>query len=157
MDNDENWLLSLRVRDLAARLAARSDATEDARLWREAQDAAERAGEGDNADVVLPLLERSLPALRALLASWDTGRAGLPAWDQAVLKRAMNAFRRRLKLTRTDAESSSSRNPLSRGESSGITGVHPPEQYPPEIWAVLVAQGRLRRADDGTLELASCA
>jgi hypothetical protein len=69
-----------------------------------------------------------------------------------VLKRAMKAFRRRLKLTRTEDESSASRNPLSRGETSGVTGVRPPERYPAEVWELLVALGRLRDAGHGLLE-----
>ena len=150
--DEGNWLLGTRLRALAAGLAAASDPAESARLWREAQEAVAAAGADQDADVALPILERSLPDLQALFAAWDAGRAGLPAWDLAVLKRAMKAFRRRIDLARADEESSTSRNPLSRGESSGITGVRPPEQYPPDVWALLIRQGRLRDGGDGVLE-----
>ena len=66
----------------------------------------------------------------------------------------MKAYRKRLKLVRLDDESSGSRNPLSKGEASGILGVKPPEQYAPEIWAALVRQGRLKDGGHGLLELA---
>jgi hypothetical protein len=56
---------------------------------------------------------------------------------------------------RLDDESSSSRNPLSRGEESTILGVRPPEQYAEEIWQFLVLQGRLRDVGDGLLESAT--
>ena len=150
--DEGNWLLSTRLRALAAALAATSDPAETARHWHEAQAAIAAAGADQDADVALPVLEKSLPDLQALLAAWDTARAGLPAWDLAVLKRAMKAFRRRIDLARADEESSTSRNPLSRGESSGITGVRPPEQYPPDVWDLLVRQGRLRDAGQGILE-----
>ena len=66
---------------------------------------------------------------------------------------ALKAYRKRLKLARLDDESSASRNPLSKGEASGITGVKPPEQYPREVWDMLIAQGKLRDAGHGLLEL----
>src|SRR5207244_2772533 len=99
--------------------------------------------------VALPVLERSAADLASLVTAWDRGRLPLPAWDQAVLKRALKAFRRRLDLTRSGDEFSSSRNPLSKGEPSAILGVRPPDRYPPEVWSVLVAQGKLRDSGEG--------
>jgi hypothetical protein len=147
----DHWLLSRRLRDVAARLAS-ADAPAAEALWATALRDVEAAGAGEDEDVALPVLERSLDALRDLVAAWDAGTVRLPDWDQAVLKRAMNAFRKRLKLTRADDEGSGSRNPLSRGQASSITGVQPPDQYPPEVWDLLVAQGRLRDAGHGILE-----
>ena len=71
------------------------------------------------------------------------------------MKRALKAYRKRLKLMRLDDESSASRNPLSKGESSHILGVKPPENYPPEVWAYLIKQGKLRDGGHGLLELAT--
>jgi hypothetical protein len=68
-------------------------------------------------------------------------------------KRAMKAFRRRLKLTRLDDESALGHDPLSKGERSSITGVKPPEQYPLEVWEELVALGRLTKIQDGLYEI----
>jgi hypothetical protein len=154
VNDEENWLLTTRLSALASRLrAAAPDAAEP--LWREADAAIAAAGAGEDADVALPVMERSLASLEALLAAWDAGRARIPDWDQAVLKRAMNAFKKRLKLTRADDEVTSSRNPLSRGAASGILGIPPPERFAPDVWSLLVRQGRLKDAGHGLLEPAA--
>jgi hypothetical protein len=151
----ENWLLATRLRALRARLAASADPAALEAAWREADRDVAAAGASEDAAVALPVLERSLPDLDALFASWDARRTPLPAWDQAVLKRAMNAYKKRLKLMRADDEISSSRNPLTRGASSSISGIRPPEQFTQDVWDVLVAQGRLRDGGDGLLEPAA--
>ena len=151
----ENWLLSTRLRALRDRLSAGVDAAEAETAWRAADRDVAAADAGEDAATALPVLARSLAELDALVAAWDARTTPLPAWDQAVLKRAMNAFKKRLKFTRADDEVSSNRNPLSRGVSSSILGITPPEQYTADIWEVLVAQGRLRDAGDGLLEPAS--
>ena len=153
MSDQSNWLLCNRLRDVASKLAIGSD--DEQSLWLEAERAIGDADADEDADIALPVLERSLPELEALIRSWDEGAGHLSAWDRAVLKRALKAYRKRLKLMRLDDESSGSRNPLSKGDSSGIAGIKPPEQYPAEVWAMLVQQGKLRDAGDGLLELAT--
>lgn len=69
------------------------------------------------------------------------------------LKQAMKAFKKRLKLTRLDAESNLGGGPFSSGRGSGIVAIQPPSQYPREVWEKLVEQGRLRRAGAGLYEL----
>lgn len=69
------------------------------------------------------------------------------------LKRAMKAFKKRLKLMRLDDESSLGGGPFSGGRSSGIIGIQPPNQYPREVWDKLVELGRLRRVEGGLYEL----
>ena len=69
------------------------------------------------------------------------------------LKQAMKAFKKRLKLTRLDEESSVGGGPFSSGRSSGIVAIQPPNQYPREVWEKLVELGRLRRAGGGMYEL----
>ena len=54
-----------------------------------------------------------------------------------TLKRAMKAFRKRLKLTRLDQVSTAGRNPLSYGAKSAIMAVTPPEHYPSLVWEAL--------------------
>jgi hypothetical protein len=63
------------------------------------------------------------------------------------LKRALKAFKKRLKLTRLDDESG-----LTRGNNrkSGITGITPPAGFPPGIWEELVEKGKLKRDMGGT-------
>jgi hypothetical protein len=151
----ENWLLTARLRAVHDRLRASPDAGEADAAWRDAEAAVAAAGAGEDATVALPVLERDVAELAALLAGWEARRIPLPEWDQAVLKRAMNAFKKRLKLTRADDDISSSRNPLTRGAASSIVGVTPPEPYGPDVWALLVAHGRLRDAGDGLLEPAA--
>jgi len=148
----ENWLLCNKLRALCAELDAANDETREA-IWRRLEFTLEKAGAEEDADLMLPVLERSLPDVHQIVAGWQAGTLKLPEWDNAVLKRALKAYRKRLKLARLDDESSSSRNPLSRGDASSILGVRPPEHYPQEVWDLLVAQGKLREAGYGLLEL----
>jgi hypothetical protein len=64
-------------------------------------------------------------------------------------KRAMKAFKRRLKLTALDDESRLGRGPMSGGGSSGIESITPPREFPQEVWDELVKRGRLSRDDQG--------
>ena len=69
------------------------------------------------------------------------------------LKQAMKAFKKRLKLTRLDAESTLGGGPLSGGRDSGIVAIQPPNQYPREVWNKLVELGKLRRVEGGLYEI----
>jgi len=76
---------------------------------------------------------------------------GSPTKDE--LKQALKAFRKRLKLTRLDAESKIGRNPVTSGKDSGIVAITPPNQFRSEVWDELVKQGKLKHAGRGTYEL----
>jgi hypothetical protein len=69
------------------------------------------------------------------------------------LKLALKAFRKRLRLTRLDAESKLGGGPLSGGRPSAIVAIAPPNQYPQAVWDELVRQGKLKKAGHGTYEL----
>ena len=69
------------------------------------------------------------------------------------LKRALKAFKKRLKLTQLDVESSLGVGPMSGGRPSGIVAITPPNQYPRAVWEALVEQGRLKKASPGQYEL----
>ncbi len=69
------------------------------------------------------------------------------------LKRAMKAFKKRLKLMRLDDESRMGGGPMSSGNKSGIVGIKPPKQFPPEIWDELVRRGRLNKLGHGLYEI----
>lgn len=69
------------------------------------------------------------------------------------LKKAMKAFRKRLKMTRLDDESRMGYGPMSSGNKSAVTAVMPPNQYPKEVWEELAKQGRLRYLGQGIYEL----
>lgn len=71
-----------------------------------------------------------------------------------VLKAAFKAFRKRLKLTRLDEESSVvGANPLTSGKKSDIVAIMPPDQFPPAVWEELVRQGKLKKGPRGTYEM----
>ena len=65
--------------------------------------------------------------------------------EKSELDRALKAFKKRLKLTRQDNESSFVNRPLSGGKVSGIVAVTPPEGFPPEVWEELLRIGKLKR------------
>ncbi len=67
--------------------------------------------------------------------------------DPMILKRALKAFRKRLKATRLDDESSSVLNKFSSGKVSGVVAISPPNQFPQAVWDELVKQGKLIESD----------
>ena len=69
------------------------------------------------------------------------------------LRRALKAFKKRLKLARLDDESALGHGPMSSGRDSGIVAVRPPTQYPKPVWDKLVEQGRLKYAGQGLYQL----
>ena len=69
-----------------------------------------------------------------------------------TLKRAMKAFRKRMKLSRLDEESRLGHDPTSKGQRSNITAIVPPEQYPQEVWDRLVEVERLQSIGHGLYE-----
>ena len=69
------------------------------------------------------------------------------------LKQAFKAFKKRLKLTRLDAESLLGGGPLSSGRDSGIVAIQPPGDFRQAVWDELVRQGKLKPAGHGTYEL----
>ena len=71
------------------------------------------------------------------------------------LRKALKAFKKRLKLARLDDESSLGRGATSGGKSSGIVAVMPPNQYPKAVWDKLVEQGRLKYTGQGLYQLAT--
>ena len=89
----------------------------------------------------------------------STGTAGstpqeVDASDPLVLKKAMKAFRKRLKLTRLDEESKLGVGPFSGGKASGIVAITPPVSFPTEVWEKLAELGRLKKSGRGFYELA---
>lgn len=80
----------------------------------------------------------------------DTNPDGTPTED--VLKMALKAFRKRLKLTRLDEDSKLGRSPLTGGKHA-IVAIQPPNQFPPRVWQELVRQGKLKPAGSGMYQL----
>ena len=72
--------------------------------------------------------------------------SGAPTPEE--LKRALKAFKKRLKLTRLDDESRLGRSPLTGG-ATGVESIIPPREFKQEVWDELVKRGRLSRDSDG--------
>lgn len=79
--------------------------------------------------------------------------AGTDSLDEANLKRALRAFRRKLKTLRRNDESQIRGRYVTRGEASSIVAIHPPSEFPAAVWQELVRLGRLKRAGQGTYQL----
>lgn len=71
------------------------------------------------------------------------------------LRKALKAFKKRLKLARLDDVSGLGHGPTSGGKTSGIVAVLAPNQYPKEVWDKLVELGRLKYAGQGLYQLAT--
>ena len=90
--------------------------------------------------------------MSALDAAPSPGDTPSPSPEQ--LKQALKAFKKRLKLTRLDAESKVGHGPMSGGVSWGIEAISPPNQFPRAVWDELVKQGRLKSEGQGLYSLA---
>jgi hypothetical protein len=69
-----------------------------------------------------------------------------------TLKSALKAFKKRLKLTALDEDSSLGRGPFSGG-ARGVYAIQPPSQFPRDVWEELCRQGKLRNSGHGMYEL----
>jgi len=77
----------------------------------------------------------------------------MPASEEE-LRKALKAFKKRLKLTRLDADSTLGHGPLSSGSKGEIVSIQPPSGFGREIWEELADKGLLRRDTAGFFELA---
>jgi hypothetical protein len=119
--------------------------------WPAARAALDATGEA-HGELLAILEARDSAALATLLNAWASGKTLRPVHDREVLKRAVKAFRKRLKLGRLDEESRIG-GAFSKGERSGMIGIVPPDSYGPEVWSELVRVGRLLDVGHGVLEL----
>ena len=124
----------------------------DAGAWSDLRSAREATGD-DDPDLAAALDGEDADTLRLLSEQWRSGKRHLPACDRAVLKRAMKAFRKSLKVKRLDAESKLGGSPMTSGKESDIVGIVPPSRYPQPVWQELVRQKRLVQDRWGTYEL----
>jgi hypothetical protein len=75
----------------------------------------------------------------------------MPATDDE-LKRALKAFKKRLKLTQLDEDSRLGHSPLT-GARSRIVSIQPPAGFGREVWEKLADKGFLKRDGIGFFEL----
>ena len=64
-------------------------------------------------------------------------------------KKAMRAFRKRIKLVRLDHESKLGVGPMTGGKKADFDAILPPQEFAPEVWEALAADGQLRAAGQG--------
>jgi hypothetical protein len=76
----------------------------------------------------------------------------MPSSDED-LKKAYKAFKKRLKLTRLDADSKVGHGPLSGTGKTEIVSIQPPLGFGKEIWEELADKGYLRRDGKGFYEV----
>jgi len=70
-----------------------------------------------------------------------------------TLKKALRAFRKRLKLTRLDHESKLGRGAMTSGKKADFDAILPPWEYPDEVWQALCARGDLEHTGGGFYRL----
>jgi hypothetical protein len=68
-----------------------------------------------------------------------------PTPNKEDIKRAMKAFKKRLKLMRRDDESNLGGGAFSSGKASGIVAIQLPDGFAPEVWEALEKKGRIKR------------
>lgn len=124
--------------------------------WAKAERALRLAREDDpeieDSDAGVAVILHEPDELARLVTGWQAGTIPLPTADKAILKRAMKAVRKRLKLARLDDESALGGRGLTSGRHSSISAVRPPDQYPREVWDLLIRQGKLRDVGHNLLE-----
>lgn len=73
-----------------------------------------------------------------------------PSADE--LRKALKAFKKRLKLARLEDESKLGGGAMTGGKKSNLIAIMPPSQYPQAVWDELVKQGRLKYSGHGLYE-----
>ena len=68
------------------------------------------------------------------------------------LKKALKAFKKRMKMTRLDDESRLGHSPLTGGGAK-IVAIQPPSGFGREVWEELADKGLLKRDSGGFYEL----
>jgi len=101
---------------------------------------------------------RDVAALAEIVEQLRAPASNAPPPDAApdadTCKRALRAFRKRMKLTVLDEESRLGHGALSKGAGAGVAAIIPPNEWPEPVWQELVRQGKLRYLGHGFYELA---
>lgn len=78
------------------------------------------------------------------------GAGGTGGISEDDLKRALHAFKRRLKLTKLDQESGlGAHKPMTGGKKIENLSIMPPNDFPREVWKELAKQGKLKDSGGG--------
>ena len=119
----------------------------------------------DPGEVASVIISRDVAGLRALIRTLRGGTPPSPttpspdetptqALDPELIKKAMRAFRKRLKLTRLDHESKLGVGPMTGGKKADFDAIMAPQEFPEEVWDTLVERGQLKRMGRGFYTLA---
>ena len=76
----------------------------------------------------------------------------MPSTDEE-LKKALKAFKKRLKLTRLDDDSKIGHGPMSGGSKDQVISMQPPSGFGREIWEELTERGFLKRDGIGFYQM----
>jgi hypothetical protein len=77
-----------------------------------------------------------------------------PGPSEDDLKRALGAFKKRIKLMRLDQESSlGAGRPMTGGKRSDIDQIQPPNQFPREVWKELASRKLIKDHGQGFYSL----
>lgn len=109
-----------------------------------------RAKEPDLAEAIDA---KDADALRAIAEEWGAQERELPEHDVEILRRALKAFTKSLKVTQLDSESTLGGRGMTSGRTSSIVGIVPPPRFPRDVWDELVRRGELRGGRQGIYEL----
>ena len=143
-------MLSTVLRDILPGL--RLDPASE-KSWASVNAAYVASREEDDVELFVAIDERDFAALSTIVGEWATGERMLVKHDREVLKRALKAFRKSLKVTLLDDQSSLGGGPFSGGRTSDIVGITPPSRYPEAVWEELARQKRLVHCGQGIYEL----
>ena len=75
----------------------------------------------------------------------------MPSTDEE-LKKALRAFKKRMKLTQLDDDSKIGHGPMSSGSREKVVSIQPPVGFGREIWEELTEKGYLKRDGIGFYE-----
>ena len=81
------------------------------------------------------------------------GAAAKAPPSEEELKRALGAFKKRIKLMRLDQESKLGGRAMSGGRKSDIDQIQPPSQFPREVWKELAARKLIKDHGQGFYSL----
>jgi hypothetical protein len=76
----------------------------------------------------------------------------MPSTDDEM-KKALKAFKKRLKLTRLDDDSRLGHSPLTGNNKAKVVSIQPPSGFGRDVWEALADKGFLKRDGTGFFEL----
>ena len=94
-----------------------------------------------------------LPEESPETSAQEAESASVEAIPTETLRKAMKAFRRRVKLTKLDQESKLGVGPMSSGRTAEFESMIPPHEFPAKVWKALAAEGRLEDTGRGFYKL----